>query len=114
MNGLKLLDLWVFVGWGQTDIFLVNKNDLYAISGISSLLMKNRFPIPQGKRSDLVKRISCDFKARLARFAQMRMSKNAIYLYTLLDFSELTRLGYPHFIILGAWNQACQDTNLLV
>ena len=49
MNGLKFLDLWVFVGWCKTkNIFLVNKNDLYAFSGIGSLLVKTGSTSPAG------------------------------------------------------------------
>ena len=75
MNGLKFLDLWIFVGWERANIFLVNKNDLFAVSGIGSLLVKNRVPIPQGARSDISSRISCDLKSRLARLASLGCPK---------------------------------------
>ena len=58
MNGLKLFDLWAFAGWARTVMFLVNKNDLYAVSAIGGLMAKNRFPIPQGERSEISKRVS--------------------------------------------------------
>ena len=61
INGLKFPDLWLFVGWEQTNIFLVNKNDLFAVSGIGGLMAKNRFPIPQGPRSEITNKGSLRF-----------------------------------------------------
>ena len=39
-NVVKFLDLWIFCEWAKTEIFLVNKNDLFAFSGLPSLKTK--------------------------------------------------------------------------
>ena len=65
-----------------------------------------------GPKSEITKRVACDFKARLARFQQLKMSKNAIYLYILLDFAELVRLVYSLSILRDAWGNACKDSNI--
>ena len=70
-----------FASWQQHHICLVNKNDLYAFSGIENLKGKNRFPIPDGSKSNICKRLVCDMKSELARFKQMQMSRTSIYLY---------------------------------
>ena len=44
LNGLEFFDFWDFVGWEQTNIFLVTKSDLYAVSGIGGLLANKSFP----------------------------------------------------------------------
>ena len=34
--GLRLIGLWFFVGWEQTNTSLVDTNDVYAVSGVGS------------------------------------------------------------------------------
>ena len=75
-NILKFLDLWLFVSCQTTNIFLVNKNDLYAASGIENLKGKNRFPIPDGPKNEVCKRLVSDFKSRLARFKQIKTGRH--------------------------------------
>ena len=75
---------------------LVNTNDLFSVSGLVSLKPGNRFI---GDRPLMLRRLACDVQGRLARFSQMKFTPNDIYLYTLLDFMELLRGGFPQQLI---------------
>ena len=94
-------------------IFLVNKNDLYAVSGIPNLKGKNRYPIPAGERFKICSRLASDFKARLARYRQMHSTRDTIYLDLNPEFAELIRTGYSIRTIEIGWNLACFDSNLI-
>ena len=83
----------------QNVFSLVNKNDPFSISGLVILKSKNRFPIPAGDRTLLLKRVTCDFQGRLAKFRQMEFTPTETYLYLLLDITELFRLGYSLCLI---------------
>ena len=76
------------------------------------MLVKNRFPIPRGSLAEFTKRITNDFKARLVRFSQLKMNPNLIYMYLLLDFAELTRIGYTLGFLQVCWVNACRDSNI--
>ena len=42
-NIVKFLDLWIYASWLETMNFPVNKNDLFAFSGIPGLIVKTAF-----------------------------------------------------------------------
>ena len=62
---VKFLDLWCYMSWESHFFALVNKNDLYSISGLISLETKKRFPIPYGDTHTLLKRITSDLRQGL-------------------------------------------------
>ena len=97
---IKFLDLWVYLGWDSHFFGLVNRNDMFAITGFLILKAKNRFPIPYGETSMIIKRLTADFQARLAKYKQLRISKDEAYLYITLDIAELLRLGFSQEILL--------------
>ena len=66
---VKFLDLWTYMSCEDTFFALVNKNDLFAFSGLVSQKSKNWFPIPFGEALLLSRRLTCDFQGRLARFS---------------------------------------------
>ena len=68
---------------------------------------KNRYPIPQGDRTLLVKRITCDFQARLARLKQFGYANDYILLHIVLHLGELVRLGYSFSMLQKCWGNAC-------
>ena len=82
----KFLDLWIYLDWCSISFNLVVKNDLFSLSNIASLKQKNRFPIPTGRPSDHIDRITSDLKARLARFVQLSLSRNQMFLHLVVDF----------------------------
>ena len=99
----KFLDQWCYSSWQKTFFALANENDLFSFSGLIYHKCKNRFPIPYGDRVMLVRRITCDIQSRLAKFAQNRASKNEVYYHTIIDFSELLRLGYSYKLLNGMY-----------
>ena len=112
LNGItviKFLDLWVYLSWSSQYITLVNKNDLYSITGTDSLRVKNRFPIAFGSARFLRKRITSDLQARIAKFIQQSFTPNMIYLYLIMDFAELMRLGYGPKFLEKCWKTAASD-----
>ena len=112
-NVIKFLDLWCYMSWEKSYFTLVHKNDMFSILGLASLKCKNRYPIPYGSRQVLTKRITCDFQGRIARFTQMTFSKDEIFLFTLMDFMELVRLGFSLSLVKTCWGKACSDLIIL-
>ena len=53
---------------------IIIKNNLFAYTGETKFIAGNRFPIPSGDCSSDVRRLSSDFKSRLARFRQINSS----------------------------------------
>jgi len=106
---VKFLDLWIYLSWSNQFITLVNKNDLFALSGINSLHVKNRFPIAYGSTTYLRKRITCDLQGRIAKFNQFNFSPNMSFLYLVMDFAELMRLGYGPIFLETYWKKAASD-----
>jgi hypothetical protein len=64
---LRFLDVWLFLTWSTFEATLAVKNDLFALSALTPLLVKNRFPLPVGPFNSLWLRIGADFKGRCAR-----------------------------------------------
>ena len=74
-NTVKFLDLWLYMSWSTFYATLVNKNDMFAITGNIALKGKNRFPIAYGDYYMLHKRLVCDIQARLAKFTRFNLTK---------------------------------------
>ena len=106
---IKFLDLWAYMSWSNQFLALVNKNDLYSLSGLKSLLVKNRFPIAYGSTACLRNRLVCDFQARIAKFNQQSFTPNMFFLYLVMDFAELMRLGYGRLFLGSCWKKAASD-----
>ena len=53
------------------------------------------------------------FPGRIARFGQLNFSPDEVYMYLLLDFAELFRLGYNLGIVQTSWGKSCPDPTLL-
>ena len=66
----------------------------------------------QGCEKLLVARLRSDFKAKIARFRQIKLTKDSVYIYLLLESAELIRLGYSRGLLFASWRQACTDTKL--
>ena len=72
------------MSWSTFYATLVNKNDMFAITGNIALKGKNRFPIAYGDYYMLHKRLVCDIQARLAKFTQFNLTKDEVtYFYYL-------------------------------
>ena len=108
---IKFLDLWVYLAWDSHFFGLVNRNDMFAITGYTTLKAKNRFPIPCREISTIAKRLVADFQARLAKYKQLQISNDEAYLYITLDVAELLRLGFSKLIITTCWTRAAADLN---
>ena len=111
LSVVKFLDLWLFVSFDFHGVKfkLSHRNDVFAITGLSSSIAKNRFPLPIGVNGEKIKRMIQDMKARLSRFKQVHATNNDVVFLFLLDFLELFRLGYELPLIQRAWYQACRD-----
>ena len=94
---------------GKNFLWVSKKNDLYVFSGLISLKGKNRFPIPIGDRSLLLRRLTCDLQGRIAKFYHLKLSGEEMYMNLLLDFMELLRAGYSVVFIHICWGRACPD-----
>ena len=71
---------------------LIVKNNLFAYAGDVKFIAKNRFPIPSGIFLTDLRRLSSDFKGRLARLRQICSTRTQIYVLLFTDFVELLRL----------------------
>ena len=61
---------------------------VFSFAGQINHKTKNRYPIPYGDKQALVRRITCDIQARLAKFSQADASKNEVYYYTIIFFFQ--------------------------
>ena len=43
----------------------------------------------------------------------MKLTKDSVYIYLLLEFAELIRLGYSRGLLFASWRQACTYTRLV-
>lgn len=108
---VEILDLWFYVGWDKIETSLIHKNNLFAYTGDTQYLAKNRYPLPSGDFTADSNRLTSDFKGRLARFRQICSTRTQVFLYLFLEFSELLHLGFKMVVTQTGCMRACQGDN---
>ena len=97
----RFLDFYIFMTADSVECHYWNKNEIYALTGISFEISKYRYQLPYGDRATMVKRLTSDMQGRLARHRQMDCS-DGLRIAWGLELSEIIRIGYPLNVIQTA------------
>lgn len=109
-NVVKFLDLFVHTGWIHTLFCLYTKKDLYVYVGFNNEHINNRFPVPCHSQKQHVIRLSSDWKSRIAKIKQHKLTRDGAYIVLTFDIVELHRLDYRHIELVRSWTLACRDS----